>query len=101
MKLPFNIPADPSAEWKVIQQIIHQSLSERGVDATRIAVVEKRMKAAWDEMQFSHGIAVDDEQGVGIEQLLELHRAMQAHMTRLMFSRLLVEVELVKALHQS
>jgi hypothetical protein len=98
MQIPFNIPVDPDAEWTILEKIIQQTLSDRGASEAMVQSVQVRMKSAWDENRFTWPLPVDEEtHSVSFQEVLKLHSAMQAHVTRILFSRLLLEVELAMA----
>ncbi|MBM94637.1 MAG: hypothetical protein CMI09_02150 [Oceanospirillaceae bacterium] len=97
MHIPFNIPVAPDAEWQILEKIIHEALESRGAsDAMRDAVSE-RMKAAWEESAFEYQFPIQEGNEDELKAVLDLHSAMKQHVTRLLFSRLLLEVELAQA----
>ncbi|MFK4751246.1 MULTISPECIES: hypothetical protein [Oceanospirillaceae] len=98
MQIPFNIPVDADAEWAILENIIRTILSERDAQTALQDEVVARMQQVWVDHQFSHTVTIpDDEQGQGMQAVLELHSAMKAHVTKLIFGRLLLEVELAQA----
>jgi len=97
MHIPFNIPVEPEAEWQVLEKIIHEALASRGASDVLSEHVSTRMKAVWDEHQFEYSFPLQDGNEEELQAVLDLHSAVKQQMTRLLFSRLLLEVELAQA----
>jgi len=97
MRIPFNIPVEPEAEWQILEKIIHEALESRGSSEALTQHVSERMKTIWDEFQFEYQFPLQEGNEEELQAVLDLHSALKQHVTRLMFSRLLLEVELAQA----
>ncbi len=97
MHIPFNIPDEPASEWQVLEKIIHEVLESRKASEVMIQHVSEKMKSAWMQHQFEYSFPLEDGNKEALQAVLDLHTALKTHVTRLIFSRLLLEVELAQA----
>ena len=55
------------------------------------------LQAVWEDHLFEYQFPIQDGNEEELKAILDLHSALKQHVTRLMFSRLLLEVELAQA----
>lgn len=93
MPVPVSVPLDPIGGWQVLDDLIMDALGSRGATLELVDEVRSRMKLAWDEHCFEHWVDAEDDQ---LESVAQLQAALQGYVTRLLFDRLLLEIEMAR-----